>query len=209
MLNGQCPRVKAVIRIRVGPEMVKSSRIKVVARQTLAVSPSNIVTSDYLTNDSTVLNFDWSLKPITTWLQMFGIQPPLISSVNRDSYCNRFVLLIPIAAVFYFLNVGCHGFALGQMKWNVIKKNYSSSTRNWNSIINEMNFSFLTLATHSALLFVSYFMAWKGLTEVLRRLEQCHQFDSGHYTKFRRICTVGSCFMLIVIIYLSISLIIS
>jgi hypothetical protein len=209
MLNGQCPRVKAVIRIRVGPEMVKSSRIKVVARQTLAVSPSNIVTSDYLTNDSTVLNFDWSLKPITTWLHIFGIQPPLISSVNRDSYCNRFVVLIPIAVVFYCLNVGCNGFALGQMKWNVIKKNYSSSTRNWNSIINEINFSFLTLATHSALLFVSYFMAWKGLTEVLRRLEQCHQLDSGHYKKFRRICTVGSCFMLIVIIYLSISLIIS
>ncbi len=99
--------------------MVKSRRIKVVA-----VSPSNIVTSDYLTNDSTVLGFDWSLKPITTWLQIFGIQPPLISSVNRNSYCNRFVSLIPIAAVFYFLNVGCHGFALGQMKWNVIKKNY-------------------------------------------------------------------------------------
>lgn len=185
--------------------MVKSSRIKVVA-----VSPSNIVTSDYLTNDSTVLGFDWSLKPITTWLQIFGIQPPLISSVNQNSYCNRFLVLIPISVVFYCLNVGCNGFALGQIKWNATKKNYSSSsTRNWNSIINEMNFSFLTLATHSALLFVSYFMAWKGLTEVLRRLEQCNQFDSGHYKKFRRICTVGSCFMLIVIIYLSISSIIS
>jgi hypothetical protein len=170
-------------------------------RRTLTASPSNFITSGYSTNNSTLLGFDWSLRPITTWLQIFGIQPPLISSVNSNSCCNRFVVLIPIAVMFFLLNVGCNAFALGQINWNASKKNISSSTRNWNSIINEINFSFLTLATHSALLFVSYFMAWKSLTEVLQRLEQGHQFDSSNYKKFRSICIAGSCFMCIVILY--------
>jgi hypothetical protein len=182
---------KAVIRIRKSFKMVKTSRVKVMARQNVS---ANVVT----TNNSTMLNLDWSLRPMTTWLQIFGIQPPLISSIHRVSCCNRLVVLIPIAIGFYSLNVGCNAFALGQTDWNATKKNQSGSTRSWNAIINEINFSFLTMATHSALLIFSYFLSWKGLVEVLQRLEKCHQFDSGHYKKFRSISTVGSCFILIV-----------
>ena len=141
------------------------------ARQNVS---ANVVT----TNNSTMLNLDWSLRPMTTWLQIFGIQPPLISSINNRVSCyNRLVVLIPIAIVFYLLNVVCNAFALGQTDWNATKKNQSGSTRSWNAIINEINFSFLTTATHSALLIFSYFLSWKGLVEVLQRLEKCHQFD--------------------------------
>ena len=78
------------------------------ARQNVS---ANVVT----TNNSMPLNLDWSLRPMTTWLQIFGIQPPLISSINRVSCCNRLVVLFPIAIVFYSLNVGYNAFALGQM----------------------------------------------------------------------------------------------
>ena len=162
------------------------------------MAKQNMLVNVVTTNNSTLLSLDWSLRPMTTWLQLFGIRPPLISSINQNSCCNRLVVLIPIAIVFYSLNVGCNTFALGQMDWNATKKNQSRSTRSWNAIINEINFSFLTMATHSALLIFSYFLSWKGLVEVLQRLEKCHQFDSGHYKKFRSISTVGSCFVLIV-----------
>ena len=110
--------------------MVKTSRVKVMAKQNMLV---NVVT----TNNSTLLSLDWSLRPMTTWLQLFGIRPPLISSINQNSCCNRLVVLISFAVVFYLLNVGCNAFALRQTDWNATKKDQSGSTRSWNAIINE------------------------------------------------------------------------
>ncbi|KAI9562554.1 hypothetical protein GHT06_010007 [Daphnia sinensis] len=169
--------------------MAKNGRITVVVRPSkLSSSTTNRHQRIHPTR-STSLNFDWSLKPMTLWLQLFGIQPPIINKEKRD------LLLVPVTIFFYLLTIGCNAFVMSQTKWIVETRNYTSITQDWNSIINQVNYCFLTTTTHSALLFASYLMSWSRLTGLLQRLEQCAQFDNSHYKKFRRIFRTGSWFV--------------
>ncbi|XP_057368100.1 uncharacterized protein LOC130689104 [Daphnia carinata] len=174
--------------------MAKNGRITVVVRPRKLSSSNNNRRQKIHPTSSTPFNFDWSLKPMTVWFQLFGLQPPII---NKDQKDRRFLLLIPVTIIFYVLTIGCNTFVMSQTKWIIETKNYTSITQDWNSIINQVNYCFLTTTTHSALLFVSYFMSWKRLTDLLRRLEQGAQFDNSHYKKFRRIFQIGSWFVLI------------
>ena len=159
-------------------------------------------------DSNTTFNLEWSFRPITTWMKIFGVpfnlkRPPPDGNNSQDQGgdCrdNCWPLSIAITLAFYLFDIGCNTYVIIEDVSDVRKKNYTA-TLNWNWMINEANYCMLTVPTHTALVFATFF-AWKGLVRVLHELENNRPFSDKHYKKFRRICAVGSCVMFFVISY--------
>ena len=147
--------------------------------------------------------FQWSFAFVLTWMKCIAI--PL----NWDESKNR-CRISTFSALFVFLlnaesNLLIVVFTLSYISSPLAPFRYDrsiTSTWIWNSVIDRMNFAFITLGPHFGLLAAS-FANWPLLVRTFRRLEmEKHFLTDNDFKKFRKSSAVALIFMIEVSQYL-------
>jgi len=160
--------------------------------------------------DQRLMTFEWCCKPVLGWMRLLGIDLKLSES---QDYCKMKCRSV-FGCCWFSTGVGLISFltniaiSVGIFCFNVsfinptnpttkALRNKYTSTSFWNSMIDTLNTSFITLGVHLFLL-ASTLVNWKGLADVLQRIEQNDFFKLETYCKFRRICYWGFFFIIVV-----------
>jgi hypothetical protein len=160
--------------------------------------------------DQRLMTFEWCCKPVLGWIRLLGIDLKLSESQNYCKMKCRSVFgccwfSTCVGLISFLINtVISVGFFCSNLSFispsdptkKAIRNKYTS-TIFWNSMIDTLNTSFITLGVHFFLL-ASTLVNWKDLADVLHRIERNDFFKLETYRKFRRICNWGFFFIVVV-----------
>lgn len=138
-------------------------------------------------------DFNWSCRPILLWMRCLGIPLLDMKSLKKKSYW-RYVLVILFTITCYVLNVGTHLYNMIEITSNN-SSNYHWTTSDWNDVITLQNFRFVSVGTHTTLLFFTA-VNWGDMIQTTKRLERL--LKPKDYQKIRRASVVAVCVVLLV-----------
>ena len=157
-------------------------------------------------SDQRLMNFEWSCKPILCSMRLLGIDLKLSESQTNDCKmkCRSSIFTTCVGLFSFLVNLTFSSFFCyyrlfiyaDDPRIQALRKN-STSTLFWNSTIDSLNTSFITLGVHFFLL-ASTIVNWNDLADVLRKMEKQNFFKLKVYREFRRVCDWGLCFILVV-----------
>lgn len=107
--------------------------------------------------------FIFNLRCLLRWLSIIGIPLP----TNRFKSVYRFIILGFVLVIQISLNV--HIFLNLENVVSSYTPNASSSTINWNYLIDAVNMGIHTIGTHSAILIITHPKTWKTLIDSLQQ----------------------------------------
>lgn len=172
----------------------------------MLVISSEMASKSVVSAQRKLLDLDYCFRPLMWWMNVFGIPLHL---KQKGSRCRRSIVILG-SIIYYILNLGCNCFVFVDRALPKIIGN-RTTTADFNTFIDYLNFFWFTITTHAILLVIGSFRLWNGLTECLCRLEQ-HFYvwedsasgDINHM--LRRVFTVGSAIIAIVCLSISISI---
>ena len=74
----------------------------------------------------------------------------------------------------------------------------STTTTDWNLLINQLNFAFFFVTNHAGFFFCTA-SNWREMRRILGRIENLCLFNSENHRKFRRIFTIGNIAVLVMV----------
>ncbi len=141
-----------------------------------------------------VWQFDQSLQFAVTGMRVIGV--PLNMTGIRSLYFRYWSFWF--GRFFFFINVALNII----ISMNIIDGGSGKvkTTADWNHLISELNYSVGLVGTNIAL-FGWTVPKWKGLVQVLHRIEQLNLFQEKDYKLFRQYFQILSCTFFLVVIY--------
>jgi len=139
-------------------------------------------------------NFDWSLHVSVTGLRLLGI--PLDSSGIQSPLFRYWSIIIG-----WIVLIGNLGGNLAIITDLVGRQlvSKSTTTTDWNLLINQLNFAFFFVTNHAGFFFCTA-SNWREMRRILGRIENLCLFNAEDHRKFRRIFTIGN-FAVLVMVY--------
>ena len=168
------------------------------SRQHVAGPPS---ASAVVINDSTwdkKLSLQWSLKPLFTWMKIFGFHLNVLKAQPSKWICYLGALLLIVNVV---LHLTTFIFGVKRLKANGLGPNGTNlSTANLlNAGIEHLNYTCMLSGVH-AVFFVVSITFWKSLCEAVRSIDQSFSFKPKFYLKCRKAVVVGMVYIALVCI---------
>lgn len=137
--------------------------------------------------------FDRSLHVSVTGLRLLGI--PLDSSAIKSPLFRYWSIII--GWIVFIGNLGGNLAIIADLVGRQLVSK-STTTTDWNLLINQLNFAFYFITNHAGFFFCTA-PNWREMRRILGRVENLCLFNSEDYWKFRRILTIGNIAVLVIV----------
>ena len=143
-------------------------------------------------------SFEWSLQPLLTWLNIFGL------NLRCEAHSNfHDVVLIFFGILMLALNIGCNAFQM-YLTYIEITAPVSNATGEDSNragstslVISGGSFAFMAIGAHLSLFFVAH-LRWNHLWENLLELQKNLNIPETFYKKLRYL-SLALLFILVVV----------